>query len=125
MPRLKSDLLATLLAAREGKLQPLEWHADPALTVVMASGGYPGSYEKGPVITGLEEAASLPGITVFHAGTERRGSDIVAVGGRVLNVTATGPTIAAARDRAYAAVAKIHWQGSFYRHDIGWRALKR
>ena len=125
MPRLKSDLLATLLAAREGKLQPLEWHADPALTVVMASGGYPGSYEKGHVITGLEEAASLPGITVFHAGTERRGSDIVAVGGRVLNVTATGTTIAEARDRAYAAVAKIHWQGAFYRRDIGWRALNR
>ncbi len=125
MPRLKSDLLATLLATREGSLTPLEWHADPALTVVMASGGYPGSYEKGHVITGLEEAASLPGITVFHAGTERRGSDIVAVGGRVLNVTATGATIAEARDRAYAAVAKIHWQGAFYRRDIGWRALNR
>ena len=125
MPRLKSDLLAALLAAREGKLQPLEWSADPALTVVMASKGYPGSYEKGHVITGLETAAAMPGITVFHAGTQARGSDIVAVGGRVLNVTATGLTIAEARNRAYAAVEKIQWQGSFYRKDIGWRALSR
>ena len=125
MPRLKSDLLAALLAAREGKLEPLEWHADPALTVVMASKGYPGSYEKGHVITGLDEAASLPGITLFHAGTERRGADIVAVGGRVLNVTATGPTIAEAQSRAYAAAEKIHWQGCFFRKDIGWRALNR
>jgi phosphoribosylamine---glycine ligase len=125
MPRLKSDLLATLLAAREGRLQPLEWSTDAALTVVMASKGYPGSYEKGHVITGLDEAAALPGITLFHAGTERRGADIMAVGGRVLNVTATGPTIAKARERAYAAVAKIHWQGAFVRSDIGWRALNR
>ena len=125
MPRLKSDLLATLIATRDGRLQPLEWSTDAALTVVMASKGYPGSYEKGHVITGLDEAAALPGITLFHAGTERRGADIVAVGGRVLNVTATGPTIAAARDRAYAAVAKIHWQGAFVRKDIGWRALNR
>jgi phosphoribosylamine--glycine ligase len=125
MPRLKSDLLATLIATREGRLQPLDWSTDAALTVVMASKGYPGSYEKGQVITGLDEAAALPGITLFHAGTERRGGDIVAVGGRVLNVTATGPTIAEARTRAYAAVAKIHWQGAFVRRDIGWRALNR
>ncbi|HEY8254077.1 MAG TPA: phosphoribosylamine--glycine ligase [Rhizomicrobium sp.] len=125
MPRLKSDLLATLLATREGRLQPLDWSSDAALTVVMASQGYPGPYQKGHVITGLDEAAALPGITLFHAGTERRGPDIVAVGGRVLNVTATGPTIAEARDRAYAAVAKIHWQGAFVRKDIGWRALTR
>jgi phosphoribosylamine--glycine ligase len=125
MPRLKSDLLAALLAAREGKLQPLEWSGDAAMTVVMASGGYPGSYEKGHVITGLDEAAALPGITIFHAGTERRGADIVAVGGRVLNVTATAPTIEEARARAYAAVDKIRWHGSFFRTDIGWRALSR
>src|SRR6201999_1406197 len=123
MPRLKSDLLATLLATREGRLEPLDWSSDAALTVVMASKGYPGSYEKGHVITGLDEAAALPGITLFHAGTERRGSDIVAVGGRVLNVTATGLTIAEAKTRAYAAVEKIHWQGCFFRKDIGWRAL--
>jgi phosphoribosylamine--glycine ligase len=125
MPRLKSDLLAALLAAREGKLEPLQWRDDVALTVVMASKGYPGPYEKGHVITGLEEAARMPGVTLFHAGTERRGDDIVAVGGRVLNVTALGRDVAEARARAYAAVEKIHWQGAFYRHDIGWRALKQ
>jgi phosphoribosylamine--glycine ligase len=125
MPRLKSDLLTALLAAREGHLAPLAWHDDAALTVVMASKGYPGAYEKGRVITGLEEAARLPGITLFHAGTERRGPDIVAVGGRVLNVTATAPSIAGAQARAYAAVEKIRWQGCFFRRDIGWRALKR
>src|ERR1700759_5437588 len=119
MPPLKSDLLTALLAARDGKLQPLEWHDDVALTVVMASKGYPGSYEKGHVITGLEDAAALPGITLFHAGTERRGSDIVAVGGRVLNVTALGKDVAEARERAYAAVKLIHWNGAFCRSDIG------
>jgi phosphoribosylamine--glycine ligase len=124
MPRLKSDLLAALLAARDGKLQPLEWRDEVALTVVMASKGYPGSYEKGHVITGLDEAAKMPGITLFHAGTERRGDDIVAVGGRVLNVTALGKDVGQAQARAYAAVEKIHWQGAFYRKDIGWRALK-
>jgi len=125
MPRLKSDLLTALLAARDGKLQPLEWRDEAALTVVMASKGYPGSYEKGHLITGLDEAAKMPGITLFHAGTQKRGNDIAAVGGRVLNVTALGKDVAEARGRAYAAVAKIHWQGAFYRHDIGWRALKR
>jgi phosphoribosylamine--glycine ligase len=125
MPRLKSDLLTALLAARDGKLQPLEWRDEAALTVVMASNGYPGSYEKGHVITGLEEAAALPGVMVFHAGTERRGDDIVAVGGRVLNVTALGMDVAEARSRAYAAVEKIHWTGAVCRRDIGWRALNR
>jgi phosphoribosylamine--glycine ligase len=125
MPRLKSDLLTALLAARDGKLQPLEWHDDTALTVVMASQGYPGTYEKGHVITGLDEAAQMPGVTLFHAGTQKQGDDILAVGGRVLNVTALGKDVAEAQARAYAAVAKIHWQGAFYRHDIGWRALKR
>ncbi len=121
MPRLKSDLLIALLAAREGKLQPLQWRDEVALTVVMASKGYPGAYEKGHVITGLDEAARMPGITLFHAGTEKRGETIVAVGGRVLNVTALGKDVAEAQARAYAAVAKIHWQGVFCRKDIGWR----
>ncbi len=125
MPRLKSDLLTALLAAREGKLTPLQWREEVALTVVMASKGYPGSYEKGHVITGLEEAAKVPGVTVFHAGTERRGDAIVAVGGRVLNVTALGKTVAEAQARAYQAVDLIHWNGAFCRRDIGWRALKR
>jgi len=125
MPRLKSDLLAALLAARDGKLTPLEWRDEVALTVVMASKGYPGTYEKGQVITGLEEAAKLPGVTVFHAGTARRGETIVAAGGRVLNVTALGKTVAEAQARAYAAVDLIKWDGAFCRRDIGWRALKR
>jgi phosphoribosylamine--glycine ligase len=91
----------------------------------MASKGYPGVYEKGHVISGLAEAAKLPGITIFHAGTERRGNDIVAVGGRVLNVTALGKDVAEAQARAYAAVDLIHWNGAFCRRDIGWRALNR
>jgi phosphoribosylamine--glycine ligase len=125
MPRLKSDLLTALLAAREGKLTPLEWRDEVALTVVMASKGYPGAYEKGHVITGLEEAARLPGVIVFHAGTEKRGDAVVAVGGRVLNVTALGKTVAEAQARAYAAVDLIRWEGAFCRRDIGWRALNR
>jgi phosphoribosylamine--glycine ligase len=125
MPRLKSDLLTALLAARGGKLQPLEWRDEVALTVVMASKGYPGSYEKGHVITGLDAAAKIPGVTIFHAGTEKRGNDIVAVGGRVLNITAMGKDVAEAQARAYQAAALIHWDGAFCRTDIGWRALKR
>ncbi len=127
LPRLKSDLLAALLAARGGTLDKisLQWTDEVALTVVMASGGYPGSYEKGNVISGLEEAASLPGITVFHAGTEKRDGKIVAVGGRVLDITATGKDVAQARTRAYAAVDRISWKDCFWRTDIGWRALAR
>jgi phosphoribosylamine--glycine ligase len=125
MPRLKSDLLTALLAARDGKLSPLQWRDEVALTVVMASRGYPGAYEKGHVITGLEEAAKLPGVTVFHAGTEKRGDAILAVGGRVLNVTALGETVAEAQARAYAAVDLIRWEGAFCRRDIGWRAFNR
>ena len=127
MPRLESDLLAALLASRDGMLDTIDWRwkKDTALTVVMASRGYPGTPEKGHVITGLDEAAALPGVTIFHAGTEKRGPDIVAVAGRVLNITATGKDVAEARDRAYEAVAKIHWEGAFSRSDIGWRALNR
>jgi phosphoribosylamine--glycine ligase len=125
MPRLKSDLLTALLAARNGTLKPLDWREEVALTVVMASKGYPGAYEKGHAISGLEEAAKLPGVTVFHAGTEKRGDAVVAVGGRVLNVTALGKTVAEAQARAYAAVDLIRWEGAFCRRDIGWRALNR
>jgi phosphoribosylamine---glycine ligase len=91
---------------------------------VMASKGYPGAYEKGHVITGLNQAAALPGITIFHAGTQRQGANIMAVGGRVLNVTALGKDVAEAKARAYAAVEQIHWNGAFFRRDIGWRALE-
>ena len=127
MVRLKSDLLAALLGARDGRLNDvhLRWSDDVALTVAMASKGYPGNYEKGHVIHGLDEAARLPGVQIFHAGTERRDGRIVAVGGRVLSVTATGKTVAEAQSRAYAAVDTIHWEGSFSRRDIGWRAIAR
>jgi phosphoribosylamine--glycine ligase len=127
MPRLKGDLLTALLAARDGVLSDfdLRWREQAALTVVMASKGYPGAYEKGHEIFGLDAAASLPGVLLFHAGTEKRNGKIVAVGGRVLNVTATGRDVAEARRRAYDAVSRIHWQGSFHRSDIGWRALGR
>jgi phosphoribosylamine---glycine ligase len=127
MPRLKSDLLTALIAARDGVLSDfdLRWREDVALTVVMASKGYPGTYEKGHEIFGLDQAASLPGVTIFHAGTERRDGKTLAVGGRVLDVTATGKDVAEARARAYEAVSRTHWQGSFFRSDIGWRALNR
>ena len=127
LPRLKSDLLAALLAARSGTLDKikLDWSGDVALTVVMASGGYPGTYEKGHIISGLEDAARLPGVTIFHAGTENRDSGVVAVGGRVLDITATGKDVAEARARAYEAVALIGWKDCFFRRDIGWRALQR
>jgi phosphoribosylamine---glycine ligase len=127
MPRLKRDLLTALIAARDGVLSDfdLRWRDEAALTVVMASKGYPGAYEKGHEIFGLDKAASLPGVTIFHAGTEKRDGKILAVGGRVLDVTATGKDVAEARARAYEAVSRIHWQGSFFRNDIGWRALER
>jgi phosphoribosylamine--glycine ligase len=127
LPRLDGDLLAALLAAREGRLDMLDlrWKREAALTVVMASKGYPGPYGKGHVIHGLDEAAALPGVTIFHAGTQKRGGAIVASGGRVLDVTALGKDVAEARARAYAAVAKIGWEGAFHRGDIGWRALNR
>ncbi len=120
LPRLKSDLLAALIAARDGKLADvkLEWRNDVALTVVMASKGYPGTPQKGQVIAGLDEAAKLPGVTIFHAGTDERDGKIIATGGRVLDVTATGATVAEARNRAYEAVRCIHWDGCFYRSDL-------
>jgi phosphoribosylamine---glycine ligase len=127
MVRLKSDLLTVLLAMRDGMLKEvdLRWSDEVALTVAMASKGYPGSYEKGQVITGLEAAAKLPGVQIFHAGTQMRDGQVVATGGRVLSVTAIGKDIAEARARAYAAVDLIHWDGCFARRDIGWRALER
>jgi phosphoribosylamine--glycine ligase len=125
MPRLESDLLELLLAARGGMLDKVavRWRPQAALTVVMASKGYPGPYSKGQTIAGLDKAAALPGVTLFHAGTQRHGSDIVAAGGRVLNVTATGATIAEAQARAYRAVDLIHWPDAFCRRDIGWRGI--
>jgi phosphoribosylamine--glycine ligase len=126
MARLESDLVPLLLAACEGKLagQTIRWKDDPAMVVVMAAAGYPGAYKKGGVISGFEAANAVPGVKVLHAGT---GSDaegrVVATGGRVLGVTASAPTLAEARERAYKAVDLIEWQDGFCRRDIGWRAL--
>lgn len=125
MLRLASDLVPALMAAATGRLAEisLEWHADPAMTVVMAAQGYPGPYTKGAVISGLEQAAQSPGVTVFHAGTKLQDGAVVAVGGRVLNVSAKGVDLAVAREAAYRAVDLIDWPTGFCRRDIGWRAL--
>ena len=127
MPRLEDDLLPLLLAAAEGRLAGLSprWRDEAALTVVMAANGYPGTPEKGSVISGLEEAGGGE-VQIFHAGTARDASGrLVAAGGRVLNVTATGASVSQARARAYAAVERIDWPGGFCRRDIGWRAVER
>ena len=125
MLRLMSDLVPALLAARDGVLKnfDLRWYEDAALTVVMAANGYPGSYAKGTVIEGLNEAAAVEGVEIFHAGTKMEGGKIVANGGRVLNVSALGKTVADAQARAYAAVDRIRWPGGFCRRDIGRRAV--
>jgi phosphoribosylamine--glycine ligase len=128
MTRLKDDPLPQLLACATGGLgdcKRLERFSDHAVSVVMAGAGYPGEPKKGGVIGGLEAANAVPGVTVFHAGTAKKGDDIIANGGRVLNVTATAPTLAEAVERAYAAVDKIDWPDGFCRRDIAWRALKR
>ncbi len=127
MMRLKSDLLAALLATAGGVLDKFDvrWHDDVALTVVMAAKGYPGTPEKGTEIRGLDAAGAVDGVEVFHAGTKRDGARILADGGRVLNVTARGKSVAEAQARAYAAIAKIDWPGGFCRTDIGWRAIER
>jgi len=127
MLRLMSDLVPALLAACDGQLRnfDLRWFPDAALTVVMAANGYPGVYEKNTVIDGLDAAAALEGVEIFHAGTRAEGGRILATGGRVLNVCATGKTVAEAQRRAYAAVDAIRWPGGFCRRDIGWRALTR
>ena len=127
MPRLKSDLLPALIAARDGGLKTfdLRWHDKAALCVVMAAKGYPGDYKKGSEIRNLAAAEKVPNVTVFHAGTRADGDRVVSNGGRVLGVTATGDTIAAAQAAAYKAVDMIDWPGGFCRRDIGWRAIQR
>ena len=127
--RLMSDLLPALIASSDGQLASfdLRWYEEAALTVVMAAKGYPGSYEKGSVIGGLEAApGNSDDVKIFHAGT-KKGPDgeILANGGRVLNVTAMAPTIRQAQELAYAAADKIDWPEGFCRRDIGWRAVKR
>ena len=127
MVRLMSDLVPALLAACDGELKHfgLRWYPDAALTVVMAARGYPGDYAKGSVIEGLEAASEVEGVEVFHAGTRADGDRILANGGRVLNVTATGATVSEAQRRAYEAVDRIRWPEGFCRRDIGWQAVKR
>ncbi|HEY4136044.1 MAG TPA: phosphoribosylamine--glycine ligase [Alphaproteobacteria bacterium] len=127
MTRLKSDLLPALMAARDGALShvDLRWRDETALTVVMAANGYPGAYEKGSEIRNLDAAGKLPDVQVFHAGTAEKNGKIVATGGRVLAVTASGKSAAEAQKKAYAAVDAIDWPGGFCRRDIGWRAIKR
>jgi phosphoribosylamine---glycine ligase len=127
MLRLMSDLIPALLASRDGQLKSfdLRWYPQVALTVVMAAKGYPGAYARGSVIEGLDEAAAIEGVEIFHAGTKAEGEKILANGGRVLTVCALGDSVRQAQARAYEAVARIRWPDGFCRHDIGWRAIAR
>ncbi len=125
--RLMSDLLPALIATSDGVLKSfgLRWYPEPAITVVMAAHGYPGAYEKGTEIKGLD-GLDEEDLVVFHAGTKRDPEGrLLAAGGRVLNVTALGETVAEAQARAYAAIERIDWPGGFCRRDIGWRAVAR
>ncbi len=127
LPLVSGDLGQALLAAANGALDPaaLASVEGAAVCVVLASGGYPGSYEKGLAIRGLEAEADVPDVIVFHAGTKQTAEGIVTAGGRVMGVTAFGPDIRAAVDRAYARIAAIDFEGMYYRSDIAWRALAR
>jgi phosphoribosylamine--glycine ligase len=126
MLRLKSDLLPALVAACEGELAAFElrWHDEAAIVVVMAARGYPGEPVRHTEIRGLEAASAVPGVQIFHAGTELLDGRLVSTGGRVLNVCATGVDLRAARAAAYAVVDRIDWPEGFCRRDIGWRALR-
>jgi phosphoribosylamine--glycine ligase len=127
MLRMMSDIVPALLASADGQLKnfSIRWFDDAALTVIMATKGYPGAYGKGSVIEGLEEAAKIEGVEIFHAGTMAKDGKILANGGRVLNICATGKTIAEAQHRAYEAVDRIRWPEGFCRRDIGRQAVKR
>jgi phosphoribosylamine--glycine ligase len=126
LPRMKSDLLPLLEATIDGKIDTstIEWDQRPAVTVVLASGGYPGKYETGKPISGLGEAAKIDGVQIFHAGTKRVNDEIVTDGGRVLAVTALGSTIEAARARAYEALSHIDFENCHYRRDIALNAFR-
>jgi phosphoribosylamine--glycine ligase len=126
MLRFNGDLFQTLKACADGKLQEadISFVADAACCVVMAARGYPGAYEKGSVIGGLDAAGALPNVKIFHAGTSEKDGTIISVGGRVLGVAALGATIKDAQANAYRAVDAIDWPEGFCRHDIGWRAIK-
>ncbi|WP_456419046.1 phosphoribosylglycinamide synthetase C domain-containing protein, partial [Thermovibrio sp.] len=121
-----SDLFDVCMSVSEGKLvDELKWKPETSICVVLASKGYPGKYEKGKVITGIEEAEKIPTVVVFHAGTKIENGKLVTNGGRVLNVTALGKDIFEARERVYRAVEKIYFEGMHYRKDIGLKAIKR
>ena len=125
MMRLGAQALDLMLACSEGRLAKarVNWADDHALTVVMAAQGYPGAYEKGDVIGGLDELPEDSHHMVFHAGTAVQRGQVVASGGRVLNATARADTLAEAQARAYRLVEAVDWPGGFFRRDIGWRAL--
>jgi phosphoribosylamine--glycine ligase len=137
LPRMKSDLLPQLQATIDGKIdqpslssglagnQQIEWDERASVTVVMASGGYPDKYEVGKTISGLDDAAQLDDVQIFHAGTKRSNNAVVTAGGRVLAVTALGSTIESARNRAYEAVQRIHFEGCHFRSDIAMSAIAR
>ena len=126
MMRLKSDLVEMMLAVVDGQAgsDQLSWDPRPAICVVATSKGYPGKYQTGVPITGIDEADAMQDVKVFHSGTARRDQQLVTDGGRVLGVTAVGDTIAEARQRAYAAMEKIHFDGMHYRRDIAHQALR-
>ncbi|HKS31512.1 MAG TPA: phosphoribosylamine--glycine ligase [Chthoniobacterales bacterium] len=123
LPRLKSDLVSLLMAGIDGRLEDvaIEFDSRTAVTVILASGGYPGKYETGKRIEGLEDAARLPDVRIFQAGTKREDGKIVTSGGRVLAVTALGESVTEARERAYAAIKQIHFEGCHFRRDIALR----
>jgi len=127
MLRMMSDIVPAMLASCDGELRhfDLRWFPESALTVVMAAKGYPGDYARGTRIEGLDEAGTIEGVEIFHAGTMAKGGQILANGGRVLNVCASGKTVAEAQRRAYAAVDRIQWPEGFCRRDIGWQAVER
>jgi phosphoribosylamine--glycine ligase len=127
MLRMMSDIVPAMLAACDGQLKnfDLRWFDEAALTVVMAAKGYPGDYAKGTRIEGLDEAAKVEGVEIFHAGTLSKDGAILANGGRVLNVCASGKTVAEAQSRAYQAIDRIQWPEGFCRRDIGWQAVER
>ena len=125
--RLESDLLEAIEASIDGRVSEgdFRWSQDASVCVVMSSGGYPGTYELGKKIMGLEDAAKVEGVKVFHAGTTRRDGAFFTAGGRVLGVTSRAADLKTAVDRAYAAVSKIDFAGAHYRRDIAARALKK
>jgi phosphoribosylamine--glycine ligase len=127
LPRIEGDLLPALRACADGRLDEnqVRWRPDACVCVVMASGGYPGRYEKNKPISGLDAAARVPGVVILHAGTRAATDGFVTAGGRVLGVTALGPALREAVDRAYRAASAISFEGAHYRRDFAARALKR